>query len=146
MSINIEQQLCVQRLHDIQSHVQTGLLNAKEALGSPSSQRRCSWDHAQKAAWVSEPQHQSCQGRSSWTHPIRDQVTSGGPCNLRFRRAASSRAIECNQGPQLSLKKILPTSWTQLSQGFFLRYPSRPWPISSFYTEAVLFRICMSEK
>lgn len=78
MSINIEQQLCVQWLHDIPSHVQTGLLNAKEALRSPSSQRGCSWDDAWKAAWVPEPQHQSCQGQSSQTHPLRDQVTPGG--------------------------------------------------------------------
>lgn len=121
-------------------------LNAKEALGSPSSQRGCSWDNAQKAAGVPEPQHQSCQGQSSQTHPIRDQVTQVGSCNLRFWRAASSGANERNQGSQLAPRKTLPSSWTQLSWGFFLRYPSRAYPISPFYTEAVVFWICMSEK
>lgn len=78
--------------------------------------------------------------------PLETRSHQVGSCNLRFWRAASSGANERNQGSQLAPRKTLPSSWTQLSWGFFLRYPSRAYPISPFYTEAVVFWICMSEK
>lgn len=65
--------------------------------------------------------------------PLETRSHQVGSCNLRFWRAALSGAIEHNQGPQLAPRKTLPSSWTQLSWGLFLRYPSGAWLISPFY-------------